>query len=151
MIEPEIENLLLKARKLKIKIADEISEKILKLYLINKTLFNKDVFDFKYKYNIKNISESYKIRTVYTNFNDKIYIEIYNYNDDRICDVNDFEVNLKYISNKLSKNYDHEHLMAINKMFEDIIEHILIGVENFVKSYDDNINNQNGKDGLISC
>ena len=97
MIEPEVENLLLKARKLKIKIADEISEKILKLYLINKTLFNKDDFDFKYKYNIKNISELYKIKTVHTIFNDKNYLEIYNYNDDRICDVVGFEVNLKYI------------------------------------------------------
>ena len=51
MIEPDVENLLLKARNFKIKIADEISEKILKLYSINKTLFNRDDFDFKYKYN----------------------------------------------------------------------------------------------------
>ena len=99
MIEPEVENLLLKARNLKIKIADEISEKILKLYEIHKILNNKSDFYLYYMYDVKSCG-SLNFEINYYTYGETVNLRIFKDKSNPICDVVEFKKNLKIVSIK---------------------------------------------------
>ena len=142
MLDETTKQLLEKVKNIKNKQANEITEKLVKLFEIYKTLYNTSNHDLTYKYgsndqNKIRIHFYYEEPTRCPRGGGKKYnnITIFNNNGDPICRVYNFKNNLKEIEFNLVGYYNEHNLIAINKMLENEIDIILNNSKNFLNNF----------------
>lgn len=142
MLDETTKQLLEKVKNIKNKQANEITEKLVKLFEIYKTLYNTSDHDLTYKYG-SNDQNKIRIHFYYgeptscPRGGGKKYnnIMIFNNNGDSICCVYNFKNNLKEIEFNLVGYYNEHNLIAINKMLENEIDMILNNSKNFLNNF----------------